>query len=91
MNRHESKDSCCRLLVTFKVKESTIYFKSYRISSLQEAVHTDRKESSGEWHAGDGSVLFLPKSSSSSFLSTKEFFNLDCTWDTRACMGYFEF
>ena len=34
MNRHESKDSCCRLLVTFKVKESTIYFKGYRISSL---------------------------------------------------------
>ena len=34
MDPRESKDSCCYLLVTFKVKESTIYFKGYRISSL---------------------------------------------------------
>ena len=48
MDPRESKDSCCYLLVTFKVKESTIYFKGYRIfrllnrgGLLQEAAHTD--------------------------------------------------
>ena len=34
MDPRESKDSCCYLLVTFKVKESTIYFKGFRIFSL---------------------------------------------------------
>ena len=82
MNRHELKDSCCHLLDTFKVKELTIYFKGYRIYSLlDQGGYSEKLFTLVGRRAQERGMPVLGLSCSiSSFLSTKEFFNLDCTW-----------
>ena len=87
---------CCYLLVTFKVKESTIYFKGYRIFSLLNRGGYFKKlltltEGELRREAHRCWVRLVPwKYSSSGFLSTKEFFNLDYTWGTSACMSHID-
>ena len=81
------KNSCCHLLVTFKVKELTIYFKGYRL--LDQGGYSKKLFTLiGRRAQERGTPVLGPSCSFSSFLSTKEFFNLDCTWGTRACMSH---